>query len=237
MEKVKKSGFRRFIAWLVIILLLVIAVIFALYFLKPYLPEIKQNITIYENKTEYVTVQPGKANIYDTILWIGTTLIISGLVGFLGYHFFKFLQSRRILTNKNWELCVKSAVKRLKSKYPIDFEEPLTSERFYGGGEEKNLGWGFVFARAGTDYTKPLSTISKFNLISCFVDGKTLDVMGEDHCRDLNDLEDHLRLQRLGKKADPYFPVKPEREPTLFGGGLPEGASVNVPLEESEETE
>ena len=74
----------------------------------------------------------------------------------------------------------------------------------------------FIFFSKNVTEFEDADTVSKSELISCFVDAKTLEVWGESKGKDLDDIKLILNRQRFGKDGVPNYPGKTEKEP-VFG--------------------
>lgn len=237
----KRSPLKRWLALLFFALILTVLIIGGFWAARTYFPDFLGNqtntslITVEQTIQQTTIDKSGQTNAWDFAILIGVTIIIAIVLILLGYWFFKIISKRKLLSNKRKIICVARGIEELrKAGYEIAFEEAKQSTRFYGVDSDKNPTWTFVFFRSNVNPNADVSTVSKYDLISCYVDAKTLEVWGETHGKDLVDIKKEIHNQRFGKNDAPNYPGKTEREPVmadLFG----KGSTVNVPLGEEEE--
>jgi len=244
-----KGGFKKFVAFIGIILLLsliVIGIFVVPKILQPpendddtNLNQTSGNVTIinYINNTTNTTVEDDRLGGWGALVWIFVLIII----GFIFFLMYKLLSNKKIFSKKREEACIKSAIEiMLKRGYNVlPNAEPKHSTRYYGGGNLKNPGFMFVFFDAKVNMFDNPKVVPKHLMYSCIVDAVTLEVMGVNSGLNMNDVELKERDANFGKHAPLKWAEKTEREPNIFNDFLGKSdANVNIgfnPKEVNEE--
>lgn len=241
MAATKGSGLKKFLGYILLFLIFVLLIIgISYYFGKDRLESLFNNtnsslITVQRDTTTQVTNvdKSGQANAWSFATWFG----IAVLIAFLALLAYKFFKDKTILSDKSKANCEIKAYNELKERgYSIGFKKAKWSKPGYGGDEQKNPFWAFIFFSRAVTPQEDINTVSKFELISCFVDAKTLKVWNESKGRDIAIITKEMHEQRFGKESIPDYPVKTEREPKDFQDLFTDKkTSLNVPLGGDEE--
>lgn len=238
MAKTKKSGLKTFIQAVVIMVILGLIIIFAWnIFLKDNINnyfknnETEHNDTIIiEETNNYTTINnPGKLGLWDFLL-IGL-IVILGFV-FLRYFtkkLFELLNKKKLATNKHKQLCITTSREELKKKgYKPAELDPKFDFPYYGGDSENNPVWAFGFIEESADFESPF--ITPYELITCCINTKTLEIFNPQQGRSWKDFLKELRNQRFGINIPPNFPGKTEKEPSFEDLFNTENSSLNIGL-------
>lgn len=175
-------------------------------------------ININETTIQYNYYKPGESNWTDALIvfikWGLGALVLIVLIVFI----YKLLKSKSITGIKSKLICEKAAREELiRQGYTIHPETPSRADyEYYGGDNEKHPRYAFGFLIIGTDNTTPLTSIPKYNWVTCKINAKTLIVTDPYQGKDWETVVDELKQQRYGKYGVPHDPVKTEREPGLF---------------------
>ena len=242
--KQKKSPLKFFLG-LLLLILFVLVIVFL--FLKS--QDIGEIITTYSNNTNtsLITVQQnidqttidqtGQSNIWDFGMVAFVGMLGVGLIAWVSYLLFKFIGKRKLIGNKRKKECEAKAFEELRQKSYDISNGAKQSFRYYGTDSDTNPAWAFVFFKTNVNPIADINTVSKFDLVSCRVDAKTLEVFNETHGKDLKDIEQDLNKQRFGKESVPNFAGKTEKAPSfdeLFESKKP---TVSFSMADEEEGE
>jgi len=243
MAEQKRRPLRKFIFILILILVIFIVILIVFNLAKPYIglgvnQTNQSSVIIQQNITNIITNidQTGQTTFWDTAS-IAIVSLIVGAVIIAGIVFaYKIMSRYKLRSDKKKKECEQKAIEHLRSKNYDVSSGAKQSYPYYGVDSDQNPVWAFVFFTNIVNPQSNVNTVSKYDLVSCYVDAKTLEVWGESHGKDLNDIKKDLNEQRFGKQGVPNYPGKTEKQPT-YADLFAKGSTVNVPLESDEEEE
>lgn len=243
-----KSGIKKFIVLLIFILLSIVAVGVVYVMGRPYISSVfgnssiisvQSNRTIYQNITTTNITNPGKYGLWDFMTWAVVGVAGFVLLGYLASLLFRFLMSRQLIGDKSKKKCAEAAVNELrKDGYDVRFEEPKQSWRWFGGDISDNPAWTFVFLLGQTNPEDKITSMSRYNMVSCNVDAKTLAVWNEQTGKDIDDLKIEMNNIRFGREARPDFPGKTERPADIWADLFEHNKpNISLPIGQNETDE
>lgn len=197
--------------------------------------EVNDSTTIiYNEENIYVTeIKPGRYSFGDAVVIVG---IVIGVLAFLSFLVWIWFKTEKKNKEINYEKMVTETVKKLKeSGHDIGFEKPKWEFPYFGVDDNKNPLMAFIFYNKDVEPNSKIEEVPKFNLISCSVDVKNLQVFNTSTNRGVKEFLNELHDQRFGKLGVPNKPGKTEKEPTMFADMMNPNASINIPLGDQDE--
>ncbi len=238
----KSRPLRKFVLGLILFIAFAIVILIVYNLAKPYIGfvgnqtgnESSSFITVQQTQQVTNIDKSGQTNFFYFASIVIVSVISLGLIWYAFHLFFKFLSKYKLRSSKRREECERKVSEHLWSKNYDVAEQAKQSYPYFGVDSDQNPVWVFVFYKSNVNPQADVNTVSKYDLVSCYVDAKTLECWGESHGKDLSDIKKELNEQRFGKQGVPNYAGKTEKQPTyadLFEGSKP---SVTFTPEEEE---